>query len=82
MAINIKNPRAVDAIKRLAVHYDVNYTTAIEMAATAALRTPDPSRQDEAVRRVGRIAAEYRAHLPRATTLDSDELYDETGVYR
>jgi len=85
MAINIKNERAVDAIKRLAARYDVGYTAAIEIAAEAALQTPNPPPPDEAAQslgRVARIAAEYRAHLPQAPAFDSDALYDDAGLYR
>jgi len=82
MAINVKNPRAVAAVKRLAAHCGLSYTAAIEMAAEAALKTPSPSNEQEALKQIHRITTEYRAHLPETTTLDQGALYDEAGLYR
>ena len=58
MAISLKNERTVDAVKRLAAHYGVGYTAAIEMAVEAALRAPHRSAQDQAQEQVRRIAIE------------------------
>jgi len=82
MAINIKNERTVEAVRRLAAYYGVSYTAAIETAVEAALHTPIPSAQDQALSEVQRIAADYRAHLPVGHRLAVDDLYDEAGLYR
>jgi hypothetical protein len=84
MAINIKSERTVEAVRRLAAHLDVSYTRAIEVAAEQALSTPRPSAEAEALARVNRIAAEYRAHRDQATAVDASasELYDAEGLYR
>ncbi|MDR0416958.1 MAG: type II toxin-antitoxin system VapB family antitoxin [Propionibacteriaceae bacterium] len=81
MAINIKNERTVAAVKQLAAHYGVSYTQAIELAAEAALRRPQPDAQAAAFEQVERIAAGYRAHLG-DHRLDADVLYGEDGLYR
>ncbi|MDR1187299.1 MAG: type II toxin-antitoxin system VapB family antitoxin [Bifidobacteriaceae bacterium] len=82
MAINIKNPRAVDAVKRLSEHYGTNYAKAIELAADVALSMPGGSAEERALERLERITAAYRADLPASQTLDADALYDQNGLYR
>ncbi len=82
MAINIKNPEAVEAVRRLAEHLGVGYTKAIELAARQTLAASYPTADEQALARVSRIAAEYRAHLTPATTLDPDQLYNPDGLYR
>ncbi|MCL1841239.1 MAG: type II toxin-antitoxin system VapB family antitoxin [Propionibacteriaceae bacterium] len=80
MAINIKNERTVAAIKRLAARDGVSYTTAIEEAVNAALMTEPPCAEDAFVAEIKAIVDDYRAHGP--GPLDTDELYDEFGLYR
>lgn len=80
MAINIKNEQTVAAVKKLAAEWGVTYTTAIELAAQAALRAPNPSAQDAALERVRRISGDYRHYSP--GVLDDKELYDQNGLYR
>ena len=80
MAINIKNERTVDAVKRLAESYGVSYTTAIEMAAETVLSQPRLSEQDRVLERASQILSEYRAHLDGAVP-DEDALYTDDGLY-
>ena len=80
MAINIKNERTVDAVKRLAESYGVSYTAAIEMAAEAALKHPMLSEQDRIMEKASGILSEYRTHMDGAT-LDEQALYTEDGLY-
>ena len=87
MAINIKNQRTVDAVRRLAEHYGLSYTRAIEVAAEQALQTPSESTLAVDLRKVQQIAADYRAHLPTGHWLcqddsDGDDLYGDDGLYR
>ncbi|MDR1264411.1 MAG: type II toxin-antitoxin system VapB family antitoxin [Propionibacteriaceae bacterium] len=82
MAISIKNPRAVEAVKRLSAHYGTSYAEAIERAAEAALGLPDDAAQARAMERLGRIVAAYNAELPVGQTLDTDQLYDRDGLPR
>jgi hypothetical protein len=82
MAINIKNERTVAAVKRLASHYGVSYTMAIEIAAEAALKTPNMTAEEQALKQVERIVTEYQTHLPEAHDLGTDALYDEAGLFR
>jgi len=82
MAINIKNERTVEVVKRLATYYGASYTAAIELAAQAALRTPSPTSQEQALNEVRQIAADYRAYLPAGHDLADGDLYDEAGLYR
>lgn len=82
MAINIKNERTVAAVKRLAAHYGLSYTAAIETAAEIALRRPNPSAEEEAFQRVRRIVDDYRSHLADAEQLDTGQFYDDAGLYR
>ena len=81
MAINIKNQRAVDSVKRLAKRRGVSYTAAIEFAVDAALDQPDQTAQQAALDRVQKIAADYRAHLPSDVTIEVDQFYDNDGLY-
>jgi hypothetical protein len=81
MALNIKNERTVDIVKRLAVQLGTGYTTAIEVAATAALRLPADSAQELAAQKARRIAAAYRAHAGSESALNTDSLYDKNGLY-
>jgi hypothetical protein len=82
VAINIKNERTVAAVKRLAAHYGVSYTAAIEIAAETALRQPNPTAEEQALSQVEQITTAYRAHLDGATALDEGGLYDDVGLYR
>ncbi|MEA4944673.1 MAG: type II toxin-antitoxin system VapB family antitoxin [Propionicimonas sp.] len=82
MALNIKNERTVDAVKRLAARYDVSYTRAIEVAVEAALQAPDRQAQERSLERVSRLAADYRSHLPADAGPEIDDLYDGQGLYR
>lgn len=81
MALNIKNPRTVEMVKQLAQHYGLSYTAAIERAAEAALREPSPAIDRDALRRVQRLAAAYRAHRDEPLP-DPDDLYNVDGLYR
>lgn len=82
MAINIKNERTVATIKRLAEHYGVTYTTAIEMAANYMLNLPSISATEHAFAQIERITSEYRAHLPATHVMDTDALYDSQGLFQ
>jgi hypothetical protein len=80
MAINIKNERTVAAVKRLAARDGVSYTTAIDNAVEAALAHKTEDEIEAQIRQISQIAAEYRAHATHRP--DTDELYDEDGLYR
>ena len=82
MAINVKSERAVAAVKRLATHYGVGYTAAIERAAEEALTSAKSSVDEQTLERVRMITAEYRTHLSDRAVADGDALYDENGLYR
>jgi len=82
MAINIKNQRTVDAIVSLAQRYGTTYTKAVEVACDLALRTPDMTAETASLAKIERLAAEYRDHLPVGHAFDTDDLYDENGLYR
>jgi len=84
VSINIKNDQAVDALRRLAAHYGLNYGAAITAAAEAVLAQPRPSDQARASATVRRIVADYRAHVDPTVSaaLDDATLYDEAGLYR
>ena len=78
MAINIKNPEAVEAIHDLAAHYHTDYGHAITMAATDVLsKAPDV---DSVIKRVNEIAADYMAHAGSGVPLNVDDLYGEDGL--
>jgi len=81
MALNIKNERTIDAVKRLAARYDTSYTTAIEIAAEQALRTPPASTEQHKQAKARQIARAYHAHSPSGRTLDTDHLYNAAGLY-
>jgi len=80
MAINIKNERTVDSVKKLAQSYGVSYTSAIEMAVEAALSRPGLSDQDRILQKASGILSQYRAHA-HGTALDEEALYAEDGLY-
>jgi hypothetical protein len=82
MAINLKNPDAVAAVKRLAGHYGTSYGRAIELAAEVALATPDDAGLELALAQTERIARAYAASLAPGETLETDDLYDQNGLYR
>jgi hypothetical protein len=83
VAINIKNQRAVVAVKNLAAHYGgVSYSAAIAEAAATILSQPAPREADLAAADALRIAAEYRQHCPDGAALDQSVLYDADGLYK
>jgi hypothetical protein len=82
MAINIKNETTVAAVKRLAEHYGITYTAAIETAVEYMLNLPSTSDKERALAQVTRIVSEYQAHLPTTHTLNTDDLYDNQGLFR
>ena len=81
MAISIKNDRVVEAIEKLAVHYGIGYTAAIETAVSMALSQPNPTADEQALIQVDRIVRDYQEHLAESAGLDMDQLYCPDGLY-
>ena len=77
--VNIKNPRAVSDLHRLASHYNTSFPQAIIRAAEEILKEPG---DEEVRRRIQRIDAALDVYRELATNLDgaTDEMYDANGL--
>ena len=82
MEITIENEQTVKVVKQLAESLGVSFTTAIEIAATAALRSPSQSAEERTLQQVDQIVADYQAHLPATHNIDTKALYDADGLFR
>jgi len=77
--LNIKNDRAVAALRRLAAHYGTNCTQAIMRAAEDILTGSDDEQMRREIARVESALAHYRTS---ATNLGGTDhgMYDENGL--
>lgn len=82
MAINIKNPKTVEAVKAAAAALDLSYTTVIDIACEQLLAHRHGIVDERDVGNVLKIAAAYRANLPQRHHVLEADLYDEQGLYR